>query len=882
MIPSIHRPGFKSDEKSIECTSITYSVQEWANIFYYQVVYSCMYFVVFGVFLFIVFIEFTYILVGRRKKLIDQYESDVRIFLVLVLIVSFYVLFFSISLLYFTFFTASTQVKYFFMFIYFLIPPGLGVLLYVILPWVCGRNLELTDTGVPDTVHEVGRLLHIPVLPQVKTTPLQISPLVYGRSGNNSIFVLPDMSFLTEKEQKAVIAHELSHIKQGDVGFFTWLTLLTDGLKYWIIPFPLVVFSQFAHSYIFNTESKVVFVVLIPVFLVLFILLKNSLSRTRESIADAYVVFHGLGTPLKSALYTYATRTTQKVISRIKWVQLFLHLRSGLSTHPPLLERLNTIDKKTYLTETMTNLSPELALWTGLAAAFLFYALYYAVINFFVVFDLSMSESASFVFWAVLFFATANVVAASYVFPITKESVLFLDFGDRNFVILLVRNMIITGAAAVLISYGLSFDGVYTQSVATAVLAGFLFLALGFAGARRSDFSHGEEYLVLVPVSWGVLLWYPVQKVHSFFLEEVVVLPFLLSMLSVMVLAFVIVIILMEKGQLLMTRKDKILMLFGKRKEFPKVNDAVFVFLVLVMLLVPLVVSFAVCIVSFLIGAVGIVPGDWIMYGVIAVLGVYGLKKSDILFFHKIFFLIEIVPNVDETERQFIQKVVNKYQVSDGGFDYAGVGFSNQKDTFYFVKTAEMLTMQLDNQVAEWIMSCEGEQDGFALFTGGYPRVKGLYYAVQSLQVLDGMKHINMHVQWVCDSFNGEYFSFLYDTDSLLLQTCYAVELLHFFGALDIMDLNSCRKWIESYVGNLKPKEAYFVIRALKILHSDVRGEEWLDKNDLSETRVDKNVEEVYYYVKVLRELGKEVPSLIVEQAARELIETRKEYEKRF
>ena len=839
--------------------------------FYAWVVCRCMYVVVFGVSLFIVFVEFLYILVGRRKKIIDQFESDVRIFLVIILIFSFYVLFFSIALVYFTLFTGSGEVKYFFMFIYFLIPPGLGIFLYVILPWVCGRNLHLTDTGIPDTVYEVGRLLQVDVLPQVKTTPLQISPLLYGRSGNRSIFVLPDMSFLTDKEQRAVIAHELSHVKQGDVGFFTWLTLLTDGLKYWIIPFPLAVYAQ-VYSYIFNIENRIVFVVLIPVFFVSIILLKNSLSRTRESIADAHVVFHGLGTPLKSALYTYAARTTQKKLL----VQPFLHF--SLSTHPPLLKRLDTIDKRTYLTETLTNLSVELALWTGFAAAFLFYALYYGIISFFVVVGLDMSDTGLRVFWAVLFFATANVVAASYVFCLTKGSVLFFNFVDRNFVGVLVRNMVLTGIVAVLISYGLSFDMVYVELVFTAVAAGFLLLALGVVGARHSDFSHGEEYLVLVPVWWGILLWYPVQWIHVLFLKEIVVLSFFSSVLIVIVLAFVVVLILMVKGQLLMTREDRILMLFGRKKEF-HVNNVVFVFLVLVMLVVPLVISFGVYIVSFLIGMAGGVPQDWIMYGLIAILGIYGLKKGDILFFHKIFFLLEIVSRVGETECQFIKRVVGRYQSSDGGFDYGGMGFSNQKDTFYFVKAAEMLEMHMEG-VAEWIRSCEGDKGGFALFVNGYPRVKGLYYAVQSLQVVDGITKRDRHVQWVLDSFNGEYFSFLYDTDSILLQTCYAVELLHFFGALDAVDFDLCRKWIESYMGKVKLEEVYFAVRALRILGKS-GNEEWLGRKDLSGTRVDKNVEEVYYYVKVLRELGEEVPSLIVEQAARELIATRKEYEKR-
>lgn len=848
-----------------------------------------MYLLVLGFAFLIILIEISYVRLGNRKKIIDQFESDVRIFLVLILIASLYALFFSISFLYLKFFIATREVKWILFSLYFLVPPFLGVLLYSISPLLCGRNLNLTDTTAPDTVYEVSRFLGLSTFPEVKSSPFQVSPLVYGRRGRHSTFVLPDMSFLTEEEQKAVITHELSHIRQGDVGFFTWLSLLTKGLMYWIIPFPLVAYFQSAYYYTGNLENAA-FVVLILLFLVSVVLLKNSLLRTRESIADAYAVFHGFGTPLTSALYKYAAlRTPQR--GGLQFFRESPVPKSLLGIHPPLQRRLHDIEKKAYLTETITNLSCELALWTGLASAFLFYSLFHAVINFSVTFDLPlMSDSVSFIFSAILFLATANVVAASYVFPVTKESVLFLDLSDPEFLVPLLRNLVITAATAIIISYGLSFDMQYTRPVAAAVLGGFLLSIVGFSGARRTDFSHGEQYLVLVPVVWLSLLWYPLKTIYMIFSRSPDMLPFLISMLSIMVCALGIILILMEKGQLLMTRKDRILMFLGKKWEFPRTNDFIFIFLVLIILIVPAVISFAVYVISCLFDMTGIVfLNNIFMYSLIAVLLIYGLRRSDILYFHKLFYLLEIIlmeTDIGKEDTEFIQKVIETYQSSDGGFDYAGVGFSNQKDTFYFVKAAKTLGIPLDDKrIAEWIASTENETGGFALFPGGCPRVEGLYYAVQSLSSL-GLAGEMHHRKWILDSFKGDYFDFESDTDSRLIQTCYAVELLNSSGKKEGgFELDPCRKWIEAhFLRDLTPREAYFGVRALKILDSDMKvAEKWVDRNvKVLSTRVDKNLEDIYYYVKVLRELKKVVFSFIVEQAVRELAETRKEYKGRF
>ena len=140
---------------------------------------------------------------------------------------------------------------------------------------------------------------------------------------------------------------------------------------------------------------------------------------------------------------------------------------------------------------------------------------------------------------------------------------------------------------------------------------------------------------------------------------------------------------------------------------------------------------------------------------------------------------------------------------------------------------------------------------------------------------------MDKHVNWILNSFDGEYFHFENDTDSLVMQTCYAVELLKLFNALRTTDLIECKKWIEKqFFENLNSREAFFITKVLRILGSGTElTEKWLEKNSgLSGTRVDKNLEEVYYYVMVLYELNRMIPPLIVEQAARELAETRQEY----
>lgn len=828
--------------------------------------------------------------ISKRKKTIDQFESDARILLVFLIIISFYLLFLCVSVTYAVAFISTSKFEYLMISLYLLFPPFLGILLYVLLPWLWGRHLHLRESLPSDTVKEIAHLLNLPV-PAVMTTPLEVPPLVFGRSGRQSIFVLPENmeSLLTDKEQKAVIVHELSHIKQGDVGFFTWLTLLTRGFMYWVLPFPFILLSGFGNLYNFILKTGFFIFFFVPFFILILIFLKNSLSRTRESISDAYVIFYGFQTPLKSALYKYAVKRTSQPGNALNFYRSPKFLKSLLSTHPSIQKRFHDIDKKTFLREDITNLPWELAFWTGIASACLSYNILNSAIGFSATFGFPLTAEPIFeIFFTFMVCTVASAVAIPYIFPTTKAPLFLSDVGRRDFLFPLLRNWVITLVAAVGIYHVSSLDIERTIILVVEVFTGYIVWSMVFAVSRPSHFRHGNWYLLFAPIVWCILLWVPVRTIYSFFSGFPINIDQLArSMLGVLLLTIAITLVLTARGQMYMEREERSVVLFGKRNEYN--NDLSFVFMVLFgMFLIPAMAALGVYTVSCLFDLFEIIPIKMsLLFGIASVLLIYGRKKSDILYFTELHFLTDIISwKSDKFHSQFIQKVIETYQSPDGGFDHAGHRFSNQKDTFYVIKTAKTLKIPIkEERIKDWINSTEIKTGGFALFSGGYPRIEGLYYATQSLSLMEMQGKISdIHVQWVLDSFTGECFTFRNDTCSLLLQTCYAVESLFLMHTLP-EELSSCRKWIEIHIHRgIKPKEAFFAARALKILHSDRKPlYNWLVTTQyVLTTRVDKNLEDIYYYVSVLHEMKEPIPSLIEEQVFRCLEKDQRKYRKRF
>ena len=824
---------------------------------------------------------------GRRKKVIDQLESDVRIFLTLILIASFYFRFFIVSILYLIAVLKEFELQYLVTSLYFLFPILLGLSLYMLTPWLCERNLHLTDMPVPGTVTEMGNLLGLSHIPRVRTTLLKIPPLVYGRRKKSSILVLPDhmKSFLTEKEQEAVIAHELSHIKQGDTGIITWLTYLLKGFKYWILPIPIFIYFGMTSS--FFVSNNFISVILVLLFYVSVFLLKNSLSSVRESISDAYVVFHGYEEALKSALYKYAAlKTNQKGCTLSMCFHCPAH-NPLLAAHPPLKERLKTIEHKKFIVESAKNLPVGLAFWLGLVSAFLFYNGTYTIASLEVLRELFSpvppSEDILNVVWAVPSIAVMGAVGISYLFPSTKGLVSFSDFRDSAFLLPFFRNWGITVLTAAVIVYGLTFDMGAVNILVPSLCIGFFIWLTGFSSTIYSDISEKMWSLPLFPFFPVIVLWYPVKIVYALWNADIDLEHFVPLMGLTIVVALVILLVLMETGHLDVGR-EQIIHFFGRRIEVHHTIPYGIIGNIL-LYCVPTFLSFVLYSLFCYIDTLKIFPGMILFFIVLVGLLPYALKKSDILFFTECSYVTDILQNnIGDKDIAFLQKVIQLYQNPDGGFNCAGLQFSTQKDTYIMVKTAHTIGMQLENGALEkWITSTEKDQ-GFALYPGGLSRVEGLYYAVKSLSILGYSGAVSPeHVHWVRKFFNGDYFIFENDTLSPLLQTCLAVEVLSFFN--DLHDMGNCKTWIKNHFSEkLKPQEAFLVTRALIVLGSETTpAERWLKKNEsVLSTRLDKNTEVIYYYIKVLRELNKEVPPLVVEEALNECNRIREKYKKKF
>jgi len=464
-------------------------------------------------------------LFGSRRKLIDQMESDIKIFFTILLLLSFYFQFLCIVIMYSISLLLEYDIHYLITLIYFIIPLLLAILIYLFLPHIFKKSLQLQEISLSEQVQEVLHILGIPEFPRVYTTPLRISPFVFGRRNKDAILVLPHnfITFLSEKEQKAVIIHELSHIKQKDVGFFTWLTLLIEGLKYWLIPLPVLLYYELTSFFLYSPQ-KFISYLLIIVFFGSLLLLKNSLSRTREYIADAYATFHGFDEPLQSALYKYAAveslrkswNSSLHFFTFPKWKQRW---SSWVNTHPSLQNRLQAIDKKEFLREYQKNLSPQLAYWTGLVSAFLYYNTLVSITGFSILTQLVYpfsDEIIGTVFHVTGFFLVMSIIGISYIFPSTNGIVSFSDFKRKSFLVPFLRNWGITVITGCSIFVILFFDVRPIQIFVYATIIGFFIWLIGFTASLPSYGIRNSYYLLFSPPFTVLIVWYPVIALYKF------------------------------------------------------------------------------------------------------------------------------------------------------------------------------------------------------------------------------------------------------------------------------------------------------------------------------------------------------------------------------
>jgi Zn-dependent protease with chaperone function len=830
---------------------------------------------------------------GERKNLIDQTESDGRIFLLIILMMGIYFLFFSTTALYLMLYLSTARLIFLAIGIYFLVPGVLGTVIYCLIPRICEKNMDLSEQYPHEEITSLVQLLDLESSPVVRYTDQKIPPYVYGRRGKSSMLVYPHHMdlFLTYQERKAVLIHELSHIKQGDVGFFTWLTLLLDGLKYWILFYPFIFLGPVAQFSIYDPVWGVP--IIIPLLIIPLFLLKQSLSRTRESIADAYAIFHGLDTSLASALYKYnAFHLTVHSISSRLWFHnpstRFPFLVSRLlASHPSFQKRLNDMKTRALLKEKSANLSTPLAIWTGMTAALLFYTFNTGIINILVVTVYEISDIVSEMMWVGTFWVVASTTALSYIFPPTKSALYFSDLGQREILLPLIRNWGLTMSVAGCIFYCLSGSWIETRLLLSMIVGGIFLWIMGFASSRPTDFSTNTGYIIWGPIIWGCLLLFPAYSIRSLFFDTTLIsIYFLESLFRILLLLLLFSLIFILNGYVRFSRPERFLFYFRKRREWYWMSDLQYtVFTPTVVFSIPSLLSLGIYAGSQWVASQwGLLPSFLVVYGSAAILVIYGIWKSEMLFFRYIAYLTDILPSPSLSPHtvEFIENVIEEYQSEDGGFDYAGLGFSNQEDTFHMLSTAKSLHIAVDNQkIMEWMRTTEDKKGGFSAFSGGLPRIEATYFALRSLHILGSAEISPVHIRWINSMDKGMHFAFPYDTCSALLQTCYAVISLSLLQQVPENVEEYEKLILDEFSLHSTPQEAYYVGLALKCLdRNNEKMQKWIEYHrSILSTRLDKNVIPLYYYVKTCKMYQQPVPSLITEQAKKELEALREKYE---
>jgi heat shock protein HtpX len=172
------------------------------------------------------------------------------------------------------------------------------------------------------------------------------------------------IKLLPQQELEAVIAHEISHIKNYDTLIMTVASTIY-GASFWLLDLAwrwiqlTVIGSRTQNSHDKNFSNKTNFVVLLLITFLAHIsafLIKMSISRTREYEADAGAArLTGNPRAVANALQMLKMQSSQKTSTwkNLAFEHLFIvnsylktHVSELLSTHPPIEKRIDNLLKK--------------------------------------------------------------------------------------------------------------------------------------------------------------------------------------------------------------------------------------------------------------------------------------------------------------------------------------------------------------------------------------------------------------------------------------------------------------------------------------------------------------------------------------------------------
>lgn len=212
----------------------------------------------------------------------------------------------------------------------------------------------VSESEAPELHELVGRLCAIAGLPKPRIAVVRTdipNAFATGRSQSSSVVAVTTglLRRLDKSELEAVLAHELSHIKNRDVAVMTIASFLSTVAS-------VIVQNIFFLGDRRDRESGslvAVWLVSLIVWIVSFILIR-ALSRYREFSADrGAAIITGRPSALVSALMKISgtmARIPKEDLRRVEGMNAFFIIPTGaianlLSTHPPIEARIAALER---------------------------------------------------------------------------------------------------------------------------------------------------------------------------------------------------------------------------------------------------------------------------------------------------------------------------------------------------------------------------------------------------------------------------------------------------------------------------------------------------------------------------------------------------------
>ena len=228
--------------------------------------------------------------------------------------------------------------------------------------------------------------------PTILSSDIVNSPFVFGRRSSKAILAIPKQWLkINSSHQHIQLLHELSHIRNHDVGFLAWSTACLRDLRLLFILLPALII--YCYSFGYNYTIPAISLYLACSF-ILFVMLRYVI-RKRESLADmtaAMLVESGKVKDVITSQQTYTSSSDMSLTQKTKpkfddKIQRWLSDKAMFSKkkklwrallkvfnffnllHPTTPSRVNKINSQNSITQQLCSLGESF--WAGLAIGLL-------------------------------------------------------------------------------------------------------------------------------------------------------------------------------------------------------------------------------------------------------------------------------------------------------------------------------------------------------------------------------------------------------------------------------------------------------------------------------------------------------------------------------